>query len=73
MIATIKPMEIHQFIQEHDRLALDGTNRNDGPLFLETLGIQEFCDIALLACTMEVSKVLIQLKEMAAELHEILE
>lgn len=72
-MATIKPIEIHKFIQEHDNRALDGSKQNSGPLFLETLGIHEFCNIALLACIEEIAFVLDRLKTMAGELTGILE
>lgn len=66
-------MDVHHFIQEHDRRALENTNKYLVPLFLVTLGIQEFCGIALLSCTEELSKVLKRLKEMVGELPNILE
>lgn len=73
MIATIVPTEIHWFIQDHDGHALSDTKQDHVPLFLETLGIQEFCHIAFLACTEDITIVFDRLKTMLGELTIILE
>lgn len=73
VIATIEPAEIHHFIQDHDLLALNGPEQDAGPLFILTLGLREFCNIAFLACTEDLSVVLERLGSMAKELTDILE
>lgn len=72
MVATIEPTEIHCFIHEHDSHALED-KQNSLPLFLETLGIQEFCGIVFLACMEEITVVIDRLKVMAGELAGILD
>lgn len=71
--STIEPSEIHRFIECHDGPALEDTKQNSFPLFLETLGIREFCHIAYLACMEEISFVLDKLKTMSTKLNSILE
>lgn len=53
--------------------ALDGLEKDASPMFLLTLGLQEFCNIYFLAWTEDISKVLDRLKSMAKELTDILE
>lgn len=73
VIATIVPSKIQRYIQDHDDLAFDDTKQNLGPLFLKILGIKEFCHIAYLACTEEISTMIDRLTAMSGELTSILE
>lgn len=73
VLATIKAPEIHKFIQEHDYLVLDGSEKGNMPLLLEILGMQEFCDITFMACKDYLAIVIRKLKSMSDDLPNILD
>lgn len=73
VLATIEAPEIHKFIQDHELHVLEGSEKEDAPLLLETLGMQEFCDIAFVACKVDVATVIDKLKDISKDLLHILD
>lgn len=73
VLATIEAPEIHKFIQDHDCCVLDGSEKGNIPLLLETLGMQEFCNIASMAWKDNMATVINKLKSIYEDLRNILD
>lgn len=71
--ATIEAHKIHKFIQDHDQGVLDSSEKEDTHLLLETLGMQEFCNIAFMTCQEDVSTMIDKLKGIAKDFPNILD
>lgn len=73
ILAMMEGPKIHSFIQEHDRLAMEDSKKEDNPLILEMLGPKEFCDTTFMVYQEEQTIVIDKLKILAKELPEMLE
>lgn len=73
ILATIEAMEIHLYIHEHDSTTLKKLDKRDQLMILETLGLKELCEIALLACQVTHSIITDKLLELIKEFPLILD